>query len=235
MLTARVSRADLWTSRYEELLSYFKQYGKIPLQVSSSHPDYSLFKWVDRQRQEFNLSKLTKERHELLLAAGVPFGNLNEMQWDGQFKSLQKFRSIYGHVNVPHDYECEDTPESPWLGRWVEQQRVQRKTGRLLPEREALLEAEGFLWSYRDSVWDARFEDLQPYHRKWGNCKISSKQPTEPALASWFHQQTRRLREGLLKEDQVMRLVALGVDAPAPSLHPDEEEEEGIQQERPRG
>ncbi len=101
--------------------------------------------FVNNSRTQKADGRLSQERIELLEHIGFEWavkeaGNTDK--WEERYLQLLYFKGENGHCNVPYNYL--DNPE---LARWVSNQRQSRKNGKLLPERERLLEEIGFLWS----------------------------------------------------------------------------------------
>jgi hypothetical protein len=76
--------------------------------------------WVTNQRSLFNSDRLPKERLDLLEEIGFVWGSWDE-SWQNNYKDLEEFQQLHGHVNVPS--------EDP-LSQWTTHQRLDHAAGR---------------------------------------------------------------------------------------------------------
>jgi hypothetical protein len=61
--------------------------------------------------------------------------------WPKKYNQLAVFKAQHGHCDVPVMW-----PENPQLGGWIGRQRHLKKSGKLLPDREKMLNEIGFKW-----------------------------------------------------------------------------------------
>ena len=111
-------------------------------------------------------------------------------------------------------YSCifswQSWPENPNLGRWVSQQRLLRKNGKLIEERIRLLDDLGLVWEPLKSTWAEMFAALVEYEKANGDCNVPSKWRVNRQLGRWVSKQRQARKKGALSEDCIMRLDALG-------------------------
>ena len=86
--------------------------------------------------------------------------------WDEWFGVLMRFKSREGHCLVPH-LHVEDTYR---LGQWVNVQRNTRDS--MPPERKRRLDAIGFVWDARESLWEEGFAALKKFQTREGHCFV---------------------------------------------------------------
>ena len=67
---------------------------------------------------------------------------------------------------------------------------------RLTPERLSRLESIGFEWKvknkmkrYYDKQWDAMFQTLLDFKKKYGHCNVPKRFPENARLGTWVHTQ----------------------------------------------
>ena len=72
---------------------------------------------------------------------------VRDKTWDAHYKQLQTFVAKEKHADCPHGYKDRTTGFD--LGVWVQRQRVYKRKGTLLPEREELLTELGVTWNFR--------------------------------------------------------------------------------------
>ena len=113
--------------------------------------------------------------------------------WAYLFEELLEFREKNGHCMVPGGY-----PSNEPLGKWVLTQRKEyrkKQLGRkssLTNEREAALDAIGFVWNaqaFWNERFEERFEDLILFHQDYGHCMVPFHYPTNKPLGNWVHNQ----------------------------------------------
>ena len=97
--------------------------------------------WVNTQRQFQREGRLDPERKRRLDERGFDWDPKLDA-WEVMFGELKGYKERFGDCNVPQVWK-----ENPPLGRWVHNQRMAEKKGKLLPERKARLDALGFEWS----------------------------------------------------------------------------------------
>jgi hypothetical protein len=140
------------------------------------------------------------------LGAKVRFRFYQSEQWNDRFDDLVEFRTQHGHCLVPHDFS-----ENPPLAQWVKRQRYQYKLKQekrhstLTDEREAKLEAMGFIWDSHKAVWEEKYKGLCYFREKRGHSNVPSKYDDKP-LAIWVKCQRRQYKLFLKGEQSAMNL-----------------------------
>jgi hypothetical protein len=87
-------------------------------------------------------------------------------RWKNGFAALSKFREREGHC-CPSRYHVEGEFT---LGAWVSTQRYLKD--KLSAERKRRLDKLGFVWNWRDYLWERRFADLLKFKRREGHCRV---------------------------------------------------------------
>ena len=142
---------------------------------------------------------------------------LLEGAWNDLHRLLVEYEAEHGNCLVPTVY-----PKNQALGTWVANQRAQyrlRREGKhsfLTEERIKKLEDLGFEWSPLGNSWDDRYDELDVYKNKHGNCLVPHHYPDNKALGKWVDKQRtqyRLRREGKqtpLTEDRIKLLDEVG-------------------------
>lgn len=131
--------------------------------------------------------------------------------WEQRLEEVKAYKLEHGDCLVPRNYK-----QDPGLGRWVEMQRsnyqkymkekqnggTPKACGGMDEERIALLEAQGFCWTFgrgmssrkRDNAkpatsWLERFEELKAYKQQHGHCNVPVKHEENPKLGYWVSNQ----------------------------------------------
>ena len=101
-----------------------------------------------------------------LMSAEMYLGELRTLRWERGFAALRKFRAREGHC-CPSRRHVEGGYE---LGQWVSVQRYRKDL--LSAERKRRLDGIGFVWNWRDYVWEQDFAALLKFKRRKGHCCV---------------------------------------------------------------
>ena len=78
-------------------------------------------------------------------------------------------------------------------------------------EKIARLEALGVSWSPFAEQWASKFAELTHFKERNGHCNVSSRTGEDRALGTWVSNQRRAYKKGMLEQEKIARLEALGV------------------------
>jgi|CXWL01.1.fsa_nt_gi superfamily II DNA or RNA helicase len=191
-----------WDKRFKSLHIFHQREGHCRVPRLHREGGYPLGSWVEAQRS--NKEQLSPERRARLDALGFVW-DIKEAQWDEGFKALQTYHQREGHCRVPWLHH----EGSYRLGSWVSTQRSEKE--QLSPERQARLDALGFVWDAGELQWDKGFKALQTYHQREGHCRVPLPHREQIfSLGAWVSTQ-RRTKE-TLSHEQLTRLDALGFE-----------------------
>ncbi|WP_205620769.1 helicase associated domain-containing protein, partial [Roseivivax marinus] len=118
---------------------------------------------------------------------------------------LIKYKEEHGDCDVPQNRSTHKS-----LGIWVARQRRSYDRGELPKDRIDRLEALGFAWDVLSKIWEARFSELCRYKSKHGDCNVPRHWKENRHHGYWVNTQRIDYKEGILPEDKVKRLEALG-------------------------
>ncbi len=218
------TRELTWDERYAQLLAFQRAYGH-SLVPNAWRENLKLGRWVRTQRKARRHHSLDPELARRLDEAGFVWNargaRCHNPDWDGheadrwerRFQKLLHFRERFGHVRVPAHWT-----EDRRFAAWVCRQRKMKKESRLTRERQARLEALGFVWSdprpaaaIHEARWMKKFSQLAEFHAAHGHCDV----PDHPAqcvpLRRWVKAQRDTWRAGHLRPHRCERLAALGL------------------------
>ena len=130
---------------------------------------------------------------------------LNNDRWEKGFAALSKFFAREGHC-CPGRHHIEGTFK---LGDWVS---VQRYREDLVPiERKRRLDEIGFVWDWRDSLWEQKFAALLKFKRREGHCCVPTHHRENGfKLGWWVATQRRNINE--MSKERRGRLNKVGFD-----------------------
>lgn len=131
--------------------------------------------------------------------------------WDSMCAVLEQFVKRNGHPDVPCKHVTEDGLR---LGGWCSTQRRDYRSGRLSKEKIAALEAIGFKWHVHDAAFERNFDLLKKFKKRHGHVLVPRNHKTDEgaALGLWCVSRRREYREGILAEERVAALEALGFE-----------------------
>ena len=193
-----------WRAMYLRLLEYKKAHGNCNVPQKWSK-DMKLARWVSAQRQEKSEGKITEERLRLLDGIGFEW-NRGKPDWEHRFQQLVEYKNKHGHCDIPARWK-----ENHQLASFVISQRQDRKAGTLTEEQIRRLDEIQFVWRMQDKIsealWMKKYEQLRGFKEKNGHCLV----PKDIAgLANWVAQQRKRRKKGLLSDQKLTLLNAIG-------------------------
>ena len=125
--------------------------------------------------------------------------------WFERYGELLAYQEKYGNCDVPVRWS-----PNRLLAKWIVNQRVLRRQGRLTTKRVLLLDEINFDWSPRNLDWDATFNRLINFYQRYGHCDVPQKSKDYPYLGIWVLKQRQSKRAGKLKCDRIEKLDAIG-------------------------
>ena len=202
MRLGSLSRQSSWEQRFKELKAFKKRYGHCNV-PSIYPPNPALGHWTRSVRKAKKHGTLTKERVRRFDDLG--FCWVLEYSWDQRIKDLKAFKKKYGHCNVPSRYQ----PDLA-LGHWVYWVRRKKKHCKLTEKKVRCLDALGFVWVCKLSSLKQHIHDLKAFKKKHGHCDVPSQYSLNPALGRWVNYVRNAKSRGMLSEDKILILDALG-------------------------
>jgi len=118
----------------------------------------------------------------------------NIERWERAFAALCKFRAREGHCCPRRDH----IEGGFKLGQWVCVQRYLK--GDVLPERKRRLDAFGFVWDWRDNLWEQNFAALLKFRRRNGHCCVPTHYLEGDLKVGWWVASQRRNKKQMSAE-----------------------------------
>ena len=134
---------NIWMKRYNQLAEYFNQRGHSNVSGRDKE-NKSLGQWVLVQRREMKKSELEPFKIELLEKLNFSWSLENkgfpqdDKAWDIKYNLLLQFKNQFLTTVVPQS--------NKEIGRWVNDQRVKFKRGKLSQSKIDKLNKIGFVW-----------------------------------------------------------------------------------------
>ena len=127
----------------------------------------------------------------------------NEDRWEKGFAALSKFYAREGHC-LPSSRHVEG---KFGLGIWVRTQRYYKDN--LSAKRKRRLNAIGFVWDWRDHVWEQGFAALLRFKRREGHCRVPIFHSEGNHRLGWWVSTQRKNRKEMSAERKA-RLNKIG-------------------------
>ena len=203
-----------WREMFQLLQQYHAEHGDadVPHRWKDNQ---KLASWVQRQRERRKKNSLNNEQIRMLDGLGFTWKSRDVGSWEDRLAEVAAFKAQHGHCDIPLKY-----PENPRLGRFVNNMRTHRNSGKLAADRIAKLDALGFVWSSSrrsdvgedgiSEAWRARFEELRTYKSSHGDCNVPVRWPENPQLGAWVSMQRELKKQGSLQPKRVKLLEELG-------------------------
>ena len=113
------SEHEKWNILFMELVEYKDKNGNCNCPTRNG----SLGFWINRQRTFFKSKKLKKDRYEKLVGIGFALKDDRSQKWLDMYQKLLEYKETKGH--------CFDVPSILPLGRWLREQRLRCRNGKL--------------------------------------------------------------------------------------------------------
>lgn len=199
-----------WNKAYNAAKAYFEMYGNLNVPTTYKTADgFVLSKWVDRQRQNKELSESRKSKLDDI---GMVWEKENS--WDTRFKLAKAYFEKNGNLDMSTNY----VTDGVWLGKWISEQRKAHKNGKLPAEQMHLLESLNIDWNTDiqkkyDEIWSGYFEEVKAYFDKNGDISGigNSEEKDKQKLNIWIKKQRRYYKDGNLSKEKIKKLESVGI------------------------
>jgi superfamily II DNA or RNA helicase len=189
-----------WDEMLGRLIAYKSRQGDC--NVTASHSDRRLFRWVVTQRQNYKANRLSTIRTAKLTEIGIIWDVLATW-WEEGFAHLTAYKAREGDCRVPPKH----IENGFRLGQWVTVQRTQ--SDEIDAERRRRLEKLGFLWDPHKSKWEAGFAALSRFKPREGHCLVPDAHIENGfRLGSWISNQ--RVNSDKIDKERRRRLDKVG-------------------------
>ena len=127
--------------------------------------------------------------------------------WDFWYGLLLDYYDEFNTSNVPSRFETENNEK---LGKWIHNQRTNKKNKIISKDRIQKLENLGFIWNPFEVQWNEGYDNLKKYYEKYGNSFVPTKFKSEDnySLGKWVSHQRDKKEE--LTTNQLKQLNELG-------------------------
>jgi hypothetical protein len=136
-------------------------------------------------------------------AVASSWGKSNVEQWARGFTALSKFRRREGHC-CPSRRHVEGGYR---LGQWVSVQRYRKDV--MPADRKRRLDKIGFVWDWREQLWEQNFAALLKFKRREGHCRVHALHREGKRLLGYWVSTQRRNKSDISAERRA-RLNEIG-------------------------
>jgi len=217
------SQKDKWIEMVKKLQSYRQEHNGSCIVPAKYPPDQKLGTWVKNQRQLHRKNLLAKDRFDQLNKMGFDWTSKRDLAFQDQWANMIQRLKVYQKDNnggsiVPKGYD-----KDPQLGSWVTKQRHWYKKGSLSQGRFEQLDAIGFEWTVttfnktpkrvqnNEDKWTNMHKRLDAYQQEHdGSCDVPQGYRPDPSLGSWVNRQRQNYNKGLLTQERIDKLDAIG-------------------------
>jgi hypothetical protein len=201
-----------WDQCFMLLVQFKEREGHCSVPIHHLESGKKIGFWLMVQNLHRKRDTMDRDRRHLLQNLGVDW-NPSVSTWDFNVLLLLQFRDREGHVRVPI-HHVEDGHK---LGIWISMNRLQKRNGIILPERERRLNEIGFIWRGRERKYDIMCRALTQFKQREGHCNVSDKQieyldgGVKYNLGAWLMSQREFEGNGKLDAKKTEMLESLGV------------------------
>ncbi len=125
--------------------------------------------------------------------------------WTLRYGQLVAYFKQHGTCDIPIR-----SKEHKVLAKWIVEQRRDRRTQQMSPERIDLLDRIRFNWDPYSTEWRTNYIALTEYKAKHGDCEVPTRSHEYPVLGRWVKQQRAANNRGELSPDRFALLDRVG-------------------------
>jgi len=175
-----------------------------------------------KAKKEDEQEKVFTPEEEALMALDAKLSSTTTPDcptWHENIAAMLEYKKIYNTTNVSDcrgrgDFRGRACAKYPNLGSWIKHLR-QRRTP-LTAEQVQDLKPIGFAWQVNyanvvkfDQKWDAMYEKLLQFKKKYGHCRVSVDWKEDPTLGRWVSKQREVYTWGSMTNHRIQKLEAI--------------------------
>lgn len=137
----------LWYKNFSAALQYYREHGSLDIPVNYVDKNgIKLYSWIMNIKVAYRKSNLSPEQTALLESIGIDWRTIQEKSWDEAFEQAKRYYIENGNLDIAARYT---SPGGYKLGKWISNQRLLYRKGKLAREKSKELENIGMCWSKR--------------------------------------------------------------------------------------
>ena len=194
-----------WYDSYRKLLAFYRQHGHVHVPRENRR----LSAWLIQQRVFLRAGKLNRKKVALLEKVPIEEG-VNKSRtgaWKERYEEIKTIMGERGWSRLPTGAQI-----GTKLTKWLTNQRIGRRSGKLATERVRLLDEIGMNWNPEKGVkrdWQESYKRLCAFRKKYGHARVTRSHP-DKGLASYVDRQRLFYRKGKLHRERVRLLEKIG-------------------------
>ena len=216
--TSRLDKEEAqWQQKYELFKEYITNQGYVPSQSPDIvHKGVKIGRWLFTQKTRHKAGKLSPEREALLRSVGVDFEtsrlDKEEAQWVQAYELFKEYISFIGRLPTQRTVY-----KNTNIGHWLDRQKQVFKSGKLSPDREALLRSVGVDFEAAqgdkfEAQWQKNFALFKEYIASTGRFPGFKTVYKGARIRDWLNAQKAAYNEGKLLPARESLLRSVGVD-----------------------
>lgn len=192
---------DSWDVWYNKLKEYYIENGTSNVKTGG----IGLANWISEQRKRYRKKELDNYKIKKLNDIEFSWSWVND-KWLIMYELLVEYKNKNNDCLVPINYKIEKYN----LGKWVSQQRENKRNNKLSKEQIEKLNQIDFSWNHLEAVWEDMCKALVTYKNKYGDINV----PKEYILTNgkdlyvWVQSQKRKCN--ILSKEKLSKLESIG-------------------------
>lgn len=165
--------------------------------------------WIRSARLDYKSGRLDEANIQRLEAIGMIW-DVNQTQWERQYRAAQAYYREHGHLRIADGYV---TPDGVRLGTWIRRLRQCYKQEKLPAVQIRRLEAIGMVWDGVSDRQERNYQAALDYYREHGDLKVPVNYIDSDGfrLGWWVVSLRRAYRKGSLDREQIDELERIGM------------------------
>lgn len=199
-----------WECNFKAACRYYEEHGNLEVPSRYITPDgVNLGTWIQCVRRSYKKGRLDAESIRRLEAIGMLW-NMEQAQWERQYRLAERFYHTHGHLDIPSAYVTEGGVQ---LGQWLQRMRQDYKKGALEKDRIERLERIGITWDVLNDRWEMYYETARRFYREHGNLQVAPRyvSPEGIRLGVWIQRMRAQYKKEKLTAEQIERLESIGM------------------------
>lgn len=202
---SRDRKDSKFKANIERLIRFKETHGKTAFPDKNSDPAF--YRWITYLRSRDKSGLIPNDLRDKLVEIGFFEKNLHYTYWESNFKKLQDYKKVHGHVRVPKGGHVDSK-----FSNWVRLMRYQVRNKMLTEDKAKMLIEIGILESSLSKTpWETHFAKLQEYKRKYGHVRVPKDGNGDRTFGQWVATMRHQVKTGGLPIDKKKKLIKIGI------------------------
>jgi len=191
-----------WDFWFGLMQSYEKEFKTCTFSNANAlYRGYKLTYWVDHQRKFYRLGTLSLEKIKKLETIKTWVWNVDEEEWFKKFNLVKKISNETGNSFISKRAIIDGVN----IGTWQQTQRILFKNGKLLEQRQKLLESlPNWVWDKKEYEWQNTYETIKAIGFKNGILNsFDPKLGSLKFLTTWINTQRYAYKKNKISQARI--------------------------------